>query len=979
VGRPAQFGTRIMRRVVALFMLCALLPVAVTLLLAYDRVESALLSQRLALLRGTASGYGTSLIERLIIAESLAGHMADEIAAGRAPRGPAYQGYFLSAVVVQPGAGSAAFGRPAGGVAEDAPGARRLFVARQGIGEPSVWLVVRGAAGPAMALQLDPAFLWKDDGDLPFLTDVCVLDAASAPLHCSRGLPESALLAVRQRLALQSRGEADWEDNDAHYFASYSEIFLRGRYAVDSWTVLATQPAEYALAPVEAVKQLMVPVVALGLLVAALLGLVQVRRTLGPLKELSDATARIAVRDFDVRLDASRDDEFGALARAFNSMSARLAIQFKALLAHAEIDAVILSNFDLPRVAAIVLKRTAELVSSERQYLLLADPASKGAYRLYSAAAEGRDGAAASLSGEDIHRLLRSTNGIEFAPSDSWSRVEGLAHLPGRSIFALPIPLGYELGGAIVLAYDEARRPGGGDMSILWKLADRVAVALATAKRDLELHRRAYYDPLTQLPNRVLGMEELERAVSQSARHRRVLAVLFVDLDGFSDVNDSLGHDAGDQLLQQAATRLRGSVRKSDVVMRLGGDEFAVILPELNDPADAAVAARHLVAELSQPFRLPAGEAFVSASVGVALHPGDAAGAEELLRSADLAMYSAKQAGRGQVAFFQASMNEEVRRRVELERELRDALERKQFELHYQPQLDLRTGRVCAAEGLLRWRHPVRGLVRPAEFVAFAESSGLIEKIGEWVLGEACAQLRAWREQGLPIEYVAVNVSPRQFRKPGLANQVAAILKQHELAPGLLHLEITEGALFDDQPSASANFSALTALGVALELDDFGTGYSSLARLQRLPVAVVKLDRSFIGGIERNAGAQAVVRAAIDMSHALGKYVVAEGVEDAAQLSLLKTPRSSACCRRWAATSRKASISATRCRRPRLRNSSSGTRRAERRPSLAPSLPAWAPAPAHSPWRACRSRQGASPRMPGRRRTDRETGRKARR
>jgi diguanylate cyclase (GGDEF)-like protein len=883
----AQFGTRITRRVMALFMLCALLPVAVALVLAYDRVETALLSQRIALLRGTAAGYATSLIDRLIIAESLAGQMADELAAGRTPRGATYQGYFLSAVVVQPGAAGASFGRPAGGLVEDAPGARRLFVARQNVGEPSVWLVVRGTSGPAMALQLDPKFLWKDDGDLPFLTDACVLDAASTPLHCSRGLSEGALLALRQRLAMQSRGEAEWHDNDARYFASYSEIFLRGRYAVDSWTVVAAQPAEYALAPVEAVKQLVVPVVVLGLLVAALLGLVQVRRTLGPLKQLSDATARIAVRDFDVHLDATRDDEFGALARAFNAMSARLAIQFKALLAHAEIDAVILSNFDLPRVAAIVLKRTAELVPSQRQFLLLADPAAKGTYRLYSAAPEAGEGVAVSLSVEDTHRLLGSANGIEFAPSDSWSHVEGLAHLTGRSIFALPILLGHELGGAIILAYDELRRPGGGEMSILSKLADRVAVALATAKRDLELHRRAYYDPLTKLPNRSLGMKELERAVSQAARHRRVLAVLFVDLDGFSDVNDSLGHDAGDQLLVQAAVRLRGSVRKSDVVMRLGGDEFAVILPELADPADAAVAARHLVSELSRSFRLAPGETFVSASVGVALFPGDAATAEELLRSADLAMYSAKQAGRGQVAFFQASMNEEVRRRVELERELREALELKQFELHYQPQLDLRTGRVCAAEALLRWRHPARGLIRPVDFIAFAETSGLIEEIGKWVLVEACGQLRAWREQDLLLEYVAVNVSPRQFRKPGLAGAVAAILKQHELVPGVLHLEITEGVLFDEQPSASANFSALTALGVPLELDDFGTGYSSLARLQRLPVAVVKLDRSFISGIERNAGAQAVVRAAIDMSHALGKYVVAEGVEDAAQLALL--------------------------------------------------------------------------------------------
>jgi EAL domain-containing protein (putative c-di-GMP-specific phosphodiesterase class I) len=224
---------------------------------------------------------------------------------------------------------------------------------------------------------------------------------------------------------------------------------------------------------------------------------------------------------------------------------------------------------------------------------------------------------------------------------------------------------------------------------------------------------------------------------------------------------------------------------------------------------------------------------------------------------------------------------------VELERELREALERKEFELHYQPQLDLRNGRICAAEALIRWNHPQRGLVRPVDFIPFAEASGLIEPIGQWAIGAACAQLAQWRAEGLPLEHVSVNVSPRQLRRPGLAAVIAEALKRHELAPALLHLEITESALFDDQPAASANFTALVKLGMQLELDDFGTGYSSLARLQHVPVSAVKLDRSFISPIERNLGAQAVVRAAIEMSHALGKYVVAEGVEEAAQLSLL--------------------------------------------------------------------------------------------
>jgi len=886
-----QFGTRITRRVMGLFMLCALLPVTATLLLAYDRVQSALLSQRVALLRGTANGYGMSLIDRLGVAESLGSYVAAEMAAGRPLPRVAYEGYFRNTLALHPSTVQPALGRTGGPTDADQPGTRRLHVARSRSGESAVWLVVRAASGPPVALEIDPAFLWRDDSDLPFGTDVCVLDAGSTPLHCSHPPSEVSLLAIRQRVAEQGKGDVDWVDGGARHLGSFSEIFLRGRYAIDSWTVFATQPEEEALAPVEALKHVIVPVVVLGLLFATLLGLVQVRRTLGPLKELSDATARIAVRDFDVRLDARRDDEFGALARAFNAMCARLAVQFKALLAHAEIDAVILSSVDLPRIAAIVLKRIAELVSSDRRFLLLADPATPGAYRLYSETYEGSDGIRMQVADDDARRLLASRNGVHFAVSDEWARINALASLPGKNLFVLAIPLGADLGGAIILGYDDERRPAGGDLSLLWKLADRVAVALATAKRDLELQRRANYDALTGLPNRVLGTEALERAVAQAARQQRVLAVLFVDLDGFSDVNDSLGHQAGDELLGQAAARLRETVRKSDIVCRLGGDEFAVTLPELADPADAAIAARNLVAHISEPFRLAAGEAFVSASVGIALFPADAKKAEELLRHADLAMYNAKQAGRGQVAFFQASMNEEVHRRIELDRELREALDVRQFELHYQPQLDLRSGQVCAAEALIRWRHPVRGLVQPGEFIPFAESSGLIEPIGRWVLEAACAQFAEWRAQQLPLEYISVNVSPRQFRRPGLPALIAETLQRYGLPAGVLHLEITESAFSDDQTVTNASFTALTTLGMPLELDDFGTGYSSLARLQHVPVAAVKLDRSFIERIARNAGAQAVVRAAIEMSHALGKFVVAEGVEEKAQLDLLAEMR----------------------------------------------------------------------------------------
>jgi diguanylate cyclase (GGDEF)-like protein len=492
-----------------------------------------------------------------------------------------------------------------------------------------------------------------------------------------------------------------------------------------------------------------------------------------------------------------------------------------------------------------------------------------------------------TLSPADANQLLSAPEGLRLA-GDGGSALAGLAGLRTRHAFALPIPVGDALAGALILAYIDARVPEAEDVVVLRDLGDRVAVALGTARRDQELDRRAHYDALTQLPNRLLGLEELGRAVAAAGRQHRTLAVLFVNLDGFSEVNDSLGHTLGDQLLVQCAGRLRASVRKSDIVARLGGDEFAIVLPEVREGADAARAARNAIEALSGQFVIGASSAFVSASVGIALYPADGASAEDLLRHADLAMFRAKQQGRGQFAFFEASMNAEVQRRVELEGELRLAIDRREFELHYQPQLDLRSGRLVGGEALIRWRHPAKGLVPPMQFIGLAESNGLIEPIGRWALETACAQFVAWREQGLLIEHVSVNVSPRQFRNPDLVRVVRAALDASGMQANALRLEITESAVIDDHGVAQANLAALVQLGTPLELDDFGTGYSSLAYLQRLPVAAIKLDRAFTHEVETKDSARAVVQAAIVMAHALGKTVVAEGIENAGQLALLQ-------------------------------------------------------------------------------------------
>jgi diguanylate cyclase (GGDEF)-like protein len=900
--RKKSLGTRVARRVLGLFLLCALLPVAVVLLVSYERVQATLVGERIAQLGHAAESYATTLLERLQLAGQLTRSIGSHVESAAAVDASLGR-YFRAIESLVPGApprtllGDAPrtprLDLPASSLAHLAAGEALLVVAPAGDGPRRLWLVRAIAPGDpgrgVLVAELNPNYLWGQADDLPYLTSVCVLDAARAPLHCPEGLPEPALAQIRAQLAAGPSGHHAWDAGGARHIGSYREVFLEAKFRASSWPIIASQPEEHALAPTRGVQRLVVPVVVLGLLLAALLGLVQVRRTMGPLAQLTEATQRIATREFETRVPVARDDEFGELARALNAMSERLGRQFHALGALAQIDSVILSKVDIDRIVAIVLGRMKEAVSADLRLLLLAEPAAPGCYRVHALDREPGFPTAdpIALDREALEQLAAAADGMTVDPAAP--AFAAFAGAGARSLFAMPIVLNRELCGLLALGYRDDRAPDPDERRLLRDLADRVAVALATTARDQALYRSAHYDPLTQLPNRLLFLDELARELARAERRSAKLGLLFIDLDGFSHVNDSLGHAAGDELLVHAAARLRACMRKADIVARLGGDEFTVVLPELREAADAATVAQHVIQALSQPYDIGSGDTFVSASVGIALYPIDGATGQELLRHADMAMYRAKAKGRGSHAYFEEEMNREAQHRLALDRELRHAVDDGQFVLHYQPQLDLRANRVVGAEALIRWRHPTRGLVAPGPFISFAEETGLIERIGEWVLATACTQFMAWRASGLPIDHVSVNVSPRQFQRKDFADRIAQVVRDAGLPRGALRLEITESVLVDESGAVEATLERLGELGIPLELDDFGTGYSSLAYLQRLPVATIKLDRTFIRDIAVSDNARALVRAAIGMVHALQKEIVAEGVETEAQLALLRS------------------------------------------------------------------------------------------
>ncbi|MDD0969228.1 MULTISPECIES: phosphodiesterase DibA [Pseudomonas] len=402
-----------------------------------------------------------------------------------------------------------------------------------------------------------------------------------------------------------------------------------------------------------------------------------------------------------------------------------------------------------------------------------------------------------------------------------------------------------------------------------------------------ELKHLAHHDPLTDLPNRLLFSDRAEQALASAQTHKRGCALLMIDLDHFKLINDSLGHNIGDRLLKAVAARLQALFGPGITLARLGGDEFAVLLESCPQPAQAAALAQRILDALKEPFCLDGHELFINASLGISLFPSDALSAEQLLRNADAALFKAKSSGRNGYALYTEELTAHAQQRVEIAFELRRALEQQELRVYYQPVHDLKTSRLIGVEALVRWEHPQRGLVSPAEFIPIAERTGLISEIDAWVMQQACRQMCQWQQAGVVLSFVAVNVSSRLFARRELYEQVAQVLHETGLDPAYLELEVTESAVMDDPEVALEQMHRLRELGIRLAIDDFGTGYSSLLRLKRLPVQKLKIDQGFVAGLPWDEDDAAIVRVIIALARSMGMQVHAEGIEQAEQAAFL--------------------------------------------------------------------------------------------
>jgi diguanylate cyclase (GGDEF)-like protein len=456
-----------------------------------------------------------------------------------------------------------------------------------------------------------------------------------------------------------------------------------------------------------------------------------------------------------------------------------------------------------------------------------------------------------------------------------------------HSIFAFPILVGEEFYGVIELFGREVRQPDPGLVGVVHTIGSQLGQFMARKAAEQNLRFVASHDPLTGLFNRNIFNERLHQALAQAARFGRSLSLLFVDLDGFKLINDTHGHNAGDALLAELAERLRTTLREGDVIGRMGGDEFVVLIEEFAEVSQVAEVAKKLLETVTRPFVLHGQSCHVTASLGISIYPDDGSDAQTLLKNADMAMYLVKQQGRNSFRFYSPQMNVHLMERLSLESGLRRAIERGELLLLYQPRVGVRDGQVTGLEALMRWQHPTQGMIGPSEFIPVAEDAGLIAAIGEWALHSACRQARAWRDLGLPLLRVAVNLSHKQFQQESLIQVVREALHRVALEPARLELEITEEMVNRNPERAVRLLTQLKEIGVRVVVDGFGTGFSSLSFLKRLPIDSVKIDHSLIVDLPRNNDAAALTRGVIAMAHSLGLTVIAEGVETREQWEFL--------------------------------------------------------------------------------------------
>ena len=756
--------------------------------------------------------------------------------------------------------------------------------------------VITGGSTLAI-MELNRDWLWQGLEELPQTHRLlAVLDGSGALLAASGVVPRDLLsMFSRERLsALSSQQDSQlrsWNVGGEEWRGAVLPVVPEEAHlTAGRWTIVVGMPAVALPDFWLPVARAMWPLTLLALLLIAVLCWYLQRLWQPALEAVRAALHELAAGRYQRVTTIQAADEPRRLIEEFNSTIGTLEGKMRGLASLNEIDRMLLESAELESCLDRLLDRVSRITGCDGAMLALLDRDATEYGRAY--VCSGGVPAPISRISLDpalLSQLYQERSGLTVARFESGrhSLLEPLHQLGAGFFWLWPVVSQDLLVAALVVGYRSAPAVAAELASFGTECAARIGVALSNSARGEQLYRQAHFDPLTALPNRLLFRDRLSQELVSAAEGVQRGALLYVDLDHFKKVNDTVGHGAGDQMLQIVAQRLRSCVKDGDTVARLGGDEFTVILRSVGNSDGALRVANRIIDALQQSVNIGGRDYFVRASIGVTLFPDDGTELDDLMRNADLAMYRAKEAGRSRAVLYDHAMQRMPA--LAAESGLYRALQRREFSLYYQPQYALSDGSLSGLEALLRWQPPLEAMRYPAEFVPAAEHSGLIIDIGAWVLEAACEQLAQWCAEGIAPPRLALNVSVQQLRQADFPKLVRRALERAKVPPDRLEIEITESVFADDE--ALVTLRRLAALGVRLSLDDFGTGYSSLGYLRAHPVHAIKIDRSFIEGVATNSTAATLAETMITMAHALGKQVVAEGVETMEQLEFLRSRR----------------------------------------------------------------------------------------
>ena len=743
----------------------------------------------------------------------------------------------------------------------------------------SVNFILRQAMNDSVFIaEVNPAFLWGETSDYPSDLSICAYqldNKAKTKLFCSSEYSKD------NQVKPSPLNNAAWE------------LFLAGEFHDKSWLFETKR-----LSPISQthLKELIgskayIGVALLSLLVIALLSLIQIRKTMVPLEQLIKGTKRIAQGDF-TSVNVAGHSEFSELATAFNGMSAYIKRQLETLQSFSSIDSQIISKNDIEQVIQLVISRMQTIAPDS--IIMIAHLEEQSVDEVdCSCTVAGHDALTTirlSLTPSEIEGISRHQQGQvkQASITSDLPHERVMAELAANDIWVYPIFWQGEICAFISVGSKTTLDDNSPNWPEFRDLASRIGIAIATNEREQKLLLEAQYDNLTGLPNRILLQDRLKLAMEYSERTGKAMWVVFIDLDRFKVVNDSMGHTIGDTLLKELGNRLLAETRDTDTVARFGGDEFVIVLSgDAGENIQLSVLNR-IMDTIAKPITLNEHELINSCSIGIAVYPNDGNNAETLIKNADIAMYRAKDLGRNNYQFFTQDLNDKAAERMQMISLLRKAIAHGEFTLHYQPKIDVQSNIIVGLEALLRWNNHTLGNVPPNKFIPVAEEAGLIIEIGEWVLKTACKQMVTWQQSGINEILMSVNVSARQFQDDNFIEKIKLTLLKVGLKANNLELELTENILMDDSEKTINTLNSIKSLGIQLSVDDFGTGYSNLSYLHTLPVDTLKIDKAFIDAITPNTEKAPIDDTIIHFAKNLDLKVVAEGVETIEQVHYLK-------------------------------------------------------------------------------------------